>query len=472
MKLIANFIYIIAIISLFALLLLTVPNIDWQNGFLMPLALLMLLIILILSIIDIKISFLATIIFLPTVIHFNDYKLDVSRIFSSLPSYGLPINITSLISLFIIFLGIITIFSKWEKIKTIPLKYILLIYALYISFSVFWSNNWSESLIGIVYFLVPFFAYIITYCHFYHKKDTISLAFAAIISSTIPIIIGFSQLATKQLYYEPDSSLGRINSTFVHPNLFGLFLFVIFALLVSFYFAKKDRRILNNKVIFFFLFLVLLSLLLTYSRVAWASAFFFLVLMIIIKKELIIAFASLMPIAILLAFYIEKIKFRILEVFSEARYSSWETRKRIWEVAWQEIQKSPIIGSGVGTSEMVIEQAKDWRGGTSLPHNDFILYWLELGAIGMILFLSYTLGALYYIFRKFQKLTDEYSEIKIMGRQVEINYKKFVFGIMAVMIAFLLASFFESTSKRIIVQIIIWSLLGSIFALNTKKQIA
>lgn len=469
MKLISNFIYIIAIIVLFALILMILPGIDWQNGFLTPLALLMLLIILIFSIIDIKKSFLATIIFLPTIIFFNDYKLNISKISTSLSNYELPLNITSLLSLFIIFLGIITILSHWNKVKKIPLRYILSIYFVYIFVSIFWSNNLSENLVGIVYFLVPFFAYIITYCHFNHKKDIISLALASVISSTIPIIIGFSQILNNQLYYEPDSGLGRINSTFVHPNLFGLFLFIIFALLISFYFAKKDRRILNNKLIFCFLFLILLSLLLTYSRVAWACALVFLILMIVIKKELIIAFATLTPIAVLLAFSIEKIKFRILEVFSEARYSSWVTRKKIWEVAGQEIMKKPILGNGVGTSEMVIEQAKDWRGGTSLPHNDFILYWLELGAIGVILFLSYTLGAIYYIFKKFQEMADEYSEIKIMGYELKINYKKFIFGIMAIMLALLLAGFFESTSKRIIVQIIVWSLLGSIFTQKNKK---
>ena len=266
--------------------------------------------------------------------------------------------------------------------------------------------------------------------------------------------------------------MGRINSTFVHPNLFGLFLFVVFAILVSFYFAKKNQRILENKTIFLFIILILLSLLLSYSRIAWICAFLFLIIMIIIKKKLIIAFTSLVPIVILLAFYIEKIKFRIIEAFSEARYSSWTIRKRIWEVACGEIMKRPLLGNGVGTSEMVIERAKDWQGGTSLPHNDFILYWLELGIIGVILFLSYTLGAIYYIFKKFQELTDEYVIVKILSYEFKINYKKFIFGIMAIMIAMLLASFFESTSKRIIIQIIIWSLLGSILAQKTIKQTA
>lgn len=470
MKLISQFFYIIVIILIFALSVMIIPNIDWQNEFLMPIILLMFLAILFFSIIDIKKSFLAIIIFLPTIIYFNDYKLNISKIFTFLSNYNLPINLTALISLFLIFLGITTILSCWNKIRKLPLRYIILIYIIYILISIFWSNDLEASLIGIVYFLVPFFAYIITYCHFNKKEDVFSLSWAAIISSTIPIIIGFSQMIAGQLYYEPDSSLGRITSTFVHPNLYGLYLFVIFAILTSFYFAKKNQKILNNKIIIIFLLFILLSLLFSYSRVAWVATFLFIILITVIKKELIIFFSSAIPIITLIAFSIEKIKFRILKTFSNARYSSWSTRKRIWKVAWEEIIKKPILGNGVGTSEKVIEKAKNWRGGTSLPHNDFILYWLEMGIIGLFLFLAYTLGAIYYIFKKFQELTDEYINIKIMGYNLEINYKKFVFGILAILLAMLLASFFESTSKRIVVQIIIWSLLGSIFSLEIKKQ--
>jgi O-antigen ligase len=175
---------------------------------------------------------------------------------------------------------------------------------------------------------------------------------------------------------------------------------------------------------------------------------------------------ALTPFAFLILASFENIKLRVTDTFASSFFNSWIARKNIWQVSWEETMKKPIFGHGVGTSELVIEGAKNWRGGTSLPHSDFFLYGLELGSLGVIFFLSYTLGAIYYAGKTYLYLLNENTEINILGRKIEINFKTLTYGVLSILLSLILASFFESVSRGIATQILIWAILGSLFSLK------
>lgn len=450
--------------------ILLLSSLDWEQSWFEPIALLFFIILTGLAIIDLKKTFLLLIAILPGSVILNEFKVNIANYIPSSQYYNLPINLVGIICFFLVILGVITIFLNYQKIKSVPLKLIISSYIIYVFFSIFWSVDKSASLSGIIYFITPFFVYIITYSYFSKKEDLIKIIAFSIISSVLPVIISIYQIITKDFFFEPDSTLERIKGPFTHPNLFGLYLFLVLALTISFYLAKNNATVKDNKLTIFYGLLLTVMLTLSYSRVSWASLALFLLLTTAARKAFFIFLAAISPIIAIIFSFVDNLRMRILELFNTAIFNSWIARKNIWKVAWGEMLKKPLFGHGAGSSETVIEAAKPWQGGSSIPHNDFMLYALELGIAGVVFFVAYTVGSLYNTYKIFQKEANKNISINVFGKTMEINFKILIFCILAILIATIPASFFESTSRRIINQIIIWAILGSLFNLQKLEQ--
>lgn len=444
---------------------------DWHNNWYFLFYLFLFLILYTFATINIENTFLFIIFIMPTAMYFNDFKLLAVSTLPFLQAYDLPLNPVTVMLFLIILLGLITTISEWEKIKTLPLKYIFLFYLLYIIASTFWSNYKNLSLRGLGYFLAFLSCYIIAYCYFSNKQKIIKIILAVIASSLVPLIISIYQISAKQYFFEPISNLNRLQGPFEHPNLFASYLFVVISLYFAYYFSKKNQNIFQNKLFVFYSSILLIALVLTYSRSAWSTLVLFIIIFSLLKRKIIAILTALSPIIFLIISSINILKMRILSVFKNSIFNSIIARKNIWKAAWQAIKKKPVLGYGTGSSEAVIESAKVWPGGSSLPHNDFILYALESGIFGLIFFMSYTLGFIYNTFTIFKSLPSEYSEIKIFNFNLKINFKILSFGILAILLSMILSSFFDSNSRRIITQIITWSILGSLFNLKKEKTL-
>lgn len=457
-------IFLILIIFSILSLIFLLPNIDFSNNWFLPLALLFSILLLFTASININVAFLLIIFLFPTILVFHDYKIDISNIFPSLQYHNLPINLSAIFAMLIIVFGILTIAFEWNKIKNIPLKKILSIYTAYILFSFFWSENINISLIGAIYSLVPFFAYILAYCYFKEKKDFLFLIYTILLSSILPLFISIYQFITKNYFFEPDSVLGRIQGPFVHPNLFGIYLFIVLVILISYFLSKENKKFKSNIHLFILLLGLVFIFTLTYSRVSWAAFILFLLLFILIKRYLALIFILISPIILFIVFNIENLKVRIGELFENSVFSSWTARTNIWSISLNEITKKPVQGHGIGMSESIIEKAKTWEGGTSLAHNDFILYSLELGIIGLIFFVGIFASAFYNIANAYKALENKFYNIKILNNKLSLNFKVLSFGILAAFTSLFFVGFFESASREIIAQIFIWTLLGSLSA--------
>lgn len=445
-------------------------TIDWSINWPVIFGGAVLLVIILLSAESAEKLFLGLLIIFPGMLLLHNYKINLSAIMLGKENYNLPINLTAILSLFYIFFGIITAATNRLMIKKIPLRLIFSVYSFAILLSLLWTSNLSDSLIGIIYLLTPLAAYFIAYRFFASRKNFLKVIFAVIISSILPVIISFYQIAANQYFYEPDSSLPRIAGPFAHPNLFGLYLFIIISVIFIFWLSKKDKTFKTNWLIILWAAVLLLILALTYSRVSWAALGMTLIIMGLIRPITLIFLAAASPVLIFLAFSIENIRFRLIEIFNNTLFNSMIARKNIWQVALKEIIKNPYLGYGVGSAENVIAEAKNWSGGTSLPHNDFLQFALELGIVGAALFLILIISTVRYCLNFWLEEPDKYIPINLNNKKFEFNLKIFYFGSAAILISLLLASFFESTSREIAAQIIIWSLLGSLFGL--KKQAA
>jgi len=461
---VAKFFYIIIISLLSFLLLFCLSNFDIANNWFLPLSLIILILLFVMAIVNDKRLFLFLLLIFPAVYKFNYYKIDLTQYLFSKNYSSILINPIALLYIVVLIIGLMIIITNWQKIKQLPLKYIILLFTFYVILSIFWSDYKSISTIGAIYFCIPFMMYVISFIYFSNVKGLIKIVFFSVISSIIPVLVAIYQIITNNYFFEPDSSLGRITGTFAHPNSFGLYLFVILSLIISYYLSKKDKKIKSNIVIASCVLIVIIMFILTYSRVSWFSFLIFLILFTFFENKLLLLWGILTPVVSSIILMSENVRNRIAELTSLSIYSSWASRKNIWDVAWKEFTKNPIAGHGIGVSETVIENTKPWQGGSSLPHNDILLHALELGILGIIFFVTYTFGAIYYALKTYLIVPNKYQKINIFGHQIEINIKIFCFGIITILLATIPSIIFESASQKIITQIIIWSILGSLFA--------
>lgn len=448
---------IIATIIISVASLLVLNNLDFSTGWFIVAGIVFVAFLAILAIFDFKKFILFVIAVIPTIFSLNQYKINISDFLPIFDGYGIYLNPASIFYLFIIGAGIIAIISNWQEFKKIPLKNLIIIFLAFALSSIIWSDYKNTSLIEFIYLAVPFFMYFICYLYFGDKNGLTKIFFASLLSSIIPAIISIKQIVNKEYFFEPDSSLGRITGTLAHPNSLGLYLFLIIALIIIYLISQK-RRISENKIIIAYGLFLSVLLVLTYSRTSWgALAMFFLFILFIKNKLAVIA----LPLVASLFLTVESIKYRIIETFNNTLFNSWLARINIWKVSVAEIVKKPLWGYGIGVSELIIEKAKTWRGGTSLAHNDYLLQALELGIIGLIIYLSLNLSAIFYAY-KFYSNAD---------KNKDANFKITSYGIISLMITFLLAGITESISQKIFIQIILWAILGSFFSYAQKEKI-
>ncbi|MFH0955883.1 MAG: O-antigen ligase family protein [Candidatus Falkowbacteria bacterium] len=463
-------VYITLSAALLLSLLFLANNLDWSTGYFPPLAVIAVAAIFVLAALNFQNTVLFMVFILPAVYHFNYLKINILNYLPFLSNNTFYLNPASVIYLIIILLGLLTLIEKRHDLKSLPLKYIILAAVILAGVSIFWSANPQTSLIELIYLIVPFAMYLIAYFYFSNQTSFAKLLLVSVLSSIIPLIVAIFQLATNSYFYEPDSSLGRLIGTLDHPNTFGLFLFLITGLLIALYLAKANRSFKNNKLIFFYLAGLLFFFALTYSRTSWLCFAVFIILLIFLERKIIWLILASLPLAAIIFLAFENIRYRILEIFDSAIFSSITARLNIWQVSFEQVLIKPFFGHGVGAAESVIEKAKPWQGGISLPHNDYLLQILELGLAGLAIFLIYTFGAIYYVFKTFKSLADKKTVINLYGRVFILNFKVLAFGLLAILIALLPATIFESLSQKIILQTIIWSLLGGLFGLLAGRQ--
>jgi len=448
----AQKLFIIALIAFLAIILIfTLAKIDIGIYWYLPLAIFALIFLLLAGLPDTKNIFFLILTILPAIFTLNNLKINLIQFINLNLEFSLLVNPASLLYTIIVLFFLYTLVFNLKKIKTAPLFYIMLFFVVYAGLSIFWSPDKSLGVLEIIYLLTPLSAYFISYVHFKSPKDILKICWLIIISSFLPLILGLSQYLNHDFFYEPDSFLGRLTGSFAHPNSFGLFLVLIIAVAITTYLSAKEKITGEKKIILFAVAsLSLLELILTYSRVSWLSLVIMLAGFALWRRKIIKTAVFALPIAMIIIFLFEIIRDRIWELFSFSLFDSWLARKNIWKIAWEQVLKKPLTGYGLGTAEKVITAGKTWLGGSVLPHNDFLLNLLELGAVGAIFFLALIIAPFYYLV-KF-----------LFSPKVIPGAKPFAVSLLIILISFLPAYVFESFSQKIVTQIFLWSLIGAI----------
>jgi O-antigen ligase len=91
---------------------------------------------------------------------------------------------------------------------------------------------------------------------------------------------------------------------------------------------------------------------------------------------------------------------------NKADFTSIGARRYFWATAWISIQEAPWFGHGAGSYRAVSGQAFDDASmceiGCMHPHQQFLMFWLEFGLIGLFLFLGVLASIFSYHLRRIQ----------------------------------------------------------------------
>lgn len=338
----------------------------------------------------------------------------------------------------------------WKKSE---INFYTFLFILIMSISLLISKHTILSLRDYIIFISYFFIYFLILNNIGNRKEFDSFIILFFITSFLV------SLYTLFHYYGFISYLkefGPVISTIGQKNWTSNYLALIFSLMFSYFLLEKTKRI---KILYFIILsIIYAALMICQSRGIWISISLtsIFAIYIILKFKLVKTFKENQNWLILLAltFLIITIIYstdnplnksaitvteRAMSTFDE-KDPSINTRLLIWGTTLDMIKDRPILGSGIGTFKINYlnyqaeflqdnpDYIKYW-GHAREAHNEYLQMGVELGIIGLGIFLS-ILFAFYNII------------IKYLKKENDDKKKIIVFGLLLGVICFLINSLF------------------------------
>jgi putative inorganic carbon (hco3(-)) transporter len=217
-----------------------------------------------------------------------------------------------------------------------------------------------------------------------HPERIKLLLIATFASFIVPAIVGYAQLrGSKPAQTYNAVNVGRVESTFVHPNAFASYLVIIIVLAVALtpYFTGRWRRSL-----------VVISmaasplLLFTYARGAWVALYVALLIIGLAQSKWLVI--GLLAGALLVVFTVPSVSARLGDLsktksttagVNDPNSLSW--RIGYWGHVLPLAKPNPITGIGFDMVQHTTPEKLP-------PHNDFVQAYVETGVIGLAAFLA------------------------------------------------------------------------------------
>lgn len=337
---------------------------------------------------------------------------------------------------FILWTGNKSINKYWFKhIKlTSPILW-LLIFVIFTFISIKWSVFPALSIYyGLKLMLALGIIWLITIGKISFRR----VAFIIVVSGLIQGLLAISQFLNQLVWgtkwlgvaWQDPQNLGvsvvdsgyrrwlRAYGAFPHPNVLGGFLDIIMVFLFYLYGwterlwqSIKNRQLEIFKIVLLFSLIIIFSgILLSFSRAAWLSVVLF--LFVIFFQQIVGKSFISWPIYIRLFFIIFLTSLIWISVYTEPFLTRVKADERLEQLsftqrvnsftdAWQSVKQKPFLGTGIGVYTYNLHQLYPERYVWQLqpPHNTFLLILVELGIVGLILFLLF-LGMLFIYVRQ------------------------------------------------------------------------
>lgn len=272
--------------------------------------------------------------------------------------------------------------------------------------SIFWSADSSETLsrfITLVQLLILYFLLINQVTDF---KEFDRVMTALFWGSVIFAFIGLGDLI---LGLSGDQSV-RLAS--IARNANGYFIYAICMIPANYWILTVKKSKFLKMLSVFILFILLVTSLNTQSRGGLISlGVFFLVYLYLTTKKL--SALLLILIVALMVLQLTPLGFedRLLETSTDIRITG------LWPAGWQAIRDRPLGGFGLGMNSRVIPRYYFQPTGPRSVHSGFLAVGIELGIIGLILYLLFVIIPAVKLFKyvRRDRKNKSVSQIKSLG---------------------------------------------------------
>ncbi len=214
---------------------------------------------------------------------------------------------------------------------------------------------------------------------------------ALLLSLVIPVLVGYYQVLFHQGAMIKD--VHRITGTFVHPNPFSFYL--VLGVGILYWKLRWSLQRMGWGV----LLVVVMGVLMATFSFTGAAMFGVLIVGCILGENKKIRIAAIALMIIFAAGFLSTntgwkriIDETKIESLNEVERTGKETTSLIWRLLnWRFLirtwERSPVFGYGLATSPQ-INPMKNPEGVGSDPHNDYVRYLAETGAVGAFLWLA------------------------------------------------------------------------------------
>jgi O-antigen ligase len=217
-----------------------------------------------------------------------------------------------------------------------------------------------------------------------HPERIKPLLIATFASFVVPALVGYAQLrGSKPAQSYNAVNVGRVESTFVHPNAFASYLAIIIVLAVALtpYFTGRSRQALVVVAV-----VASPLLLFTYARGAWVALYVALLIIGLAQSKWLVI--GLLAGALLVVFTVPSVSARLGDLSKTKSTTAGvnDPNSLSWRVSyWGRViplaKPNPITGIGF---DMVLHTTPE----KLPPHNDFVQAYVETGVIGLVAFLA------------------------------------------------------------------------------------
>ncbi len=370
---------------------------------------------------------------------------------SEILNFSMPFDPTRIITvaqafgLLTVFLGILYLAPRIQKVLNVPLFYPFLVLLLWGTGTLLYSVSFSQTLYEILRLFSILFIFLLSYFVINTKERFFKLLLISSLSAIIPIATAMYQFIFNIGYVDDAFAVPRIYGTFAHPNIFALYLVVVLAALLLMFFTYTKERAKNISLVAFFT--VTAILIMTYARAAWATFFLFLGLIASVKYFKILPALLLIPIVLFLA--LPSIQGRITEGLNLGPSSSLAWRITIWNDTIHKTiaDQNTLLGYGLGTFEIIAESVRGIRFVVNAPHNEFVRSFVEGGVVGLAVFLFFSFAPIFILYKNWK------------ASKTPVEHDTFLI-LLCLTISLLLLSATDHVLRSTMVQWILWAMIG------------
>ncbi|MDP3964936.1 MAG: O-antigen ligase family protein [bacterium] len=354
--------------------------------------------------IDFKLGFFVLIALRPTLDVFGETELFALGPF--------PFNLSSVVGILVIVWGLWYFFTRKVRFWRQPLFWPFAIVTGLSVISLFYTPSNSATIRESVRFLSIFVMYLMAGSIITSAQRFSMFLGTAAVSLIIPLAVGAYQFlsGTGLSFGGLDN---RVYATLGHPNAFGFYLVLLLGIGLGYFFSRQAER--SQKLILAGLTVLCLFLILTYTRGAWlAFLFVFILFGIRYYKKLLIVLAAFALAVLLLSPVINRASIAyfdydfnrnpLVQRLSDDSNieSSIDWRFGVWSEMSAKIGERPLFGYGLGAFPVIRQQYVKGFFESTEAHNDYLRLAIELGVIGLGVYMILLGTLLYSLWRKFR----------------------------------------------------------------------